>query len=63
MNQGIQMKTKLILSAVLFAVAFAAVDPVVAGPKPHATSNQPPLGAPASPAPIRADLHLFLKAF
>jgi hypothetical protein len=64
MKQGIPMKTKIILSAVLFAVAFTAVHPVVAGPKPsHATSSQPPLSAPASPAPIRADLHLFLKAF
>jgi hypothetical protein len=64
MKQGIQMKTKIILSAVLVAVAFAAIHPVLAGPKPsHTTGNQAPLSAPASPAPIRGDLHLFLKAF
>ena len=62
-KQGIKMKTKIVLSATLFAVVFAVVQPVLAGPKPHATRQQTEIRQPVDAAPIRGDLHLFLKAF
>jgi hypothetical protein len=57
------MNPKIILAAVSFSLALAALQPVLAGPRIGATNKQAEIERPAGIAPIRGDLHVFLKAF
>jgi hypothetical protein len=57
------MNAKIILAAVSFSLALATLQPVLAGPKAGATNKQTEIERPAGIAPIRGDLHVFLKAF
>jgi hypothetical protein len=62
-NRGFPMNAKILLSAVLFALAFAAVHPVLAGPKAHAFEKQNAIKQPVGLPPIRGDVHVYLKSF
>ena len=57
------MKAKIVLSAVLLAVVFAVVHPVLAGPAHHATGKPTVIEQPAGLSLVRGDLHVHLKAF
>ena len=57
------MNAKLILAAVSLSLFAAALQPVLAGPRAAATSHQAPIKESVGIAPIRGDLHVFLKSF
>jgi hypothetical protein len=63
-NRGFPMNAKILLSAVLFALAFAAVHPVLARPKvANAFEKQNVVKQPVGLPPSRGDVHVYLKAF
>lgn len=57
------MIAKIILAVVSLSIAVATLQPVLAGPKASATGKQTVVSERVGVAPIRGDLHVYLKAF